>query len=83
MNIVYQKCNGCGEVNSTADNTWTRVFGAFKGAPNLAPQQQMPMQQVSGVKPAQIDLCLKCAATTTIAQLVEMTNALQPSKFVK
>lgn len=81
MNIVIQKCNECGVDNTTGDKTWTRIFGAFAGAPTISLQTLPPGQKLSEniVRPAVIDLCPTCSAKTTIAQLIALSTPKAPT----
>jgi len=76
--LTYYKCEGCGEIISAADNTWTRHLGSFSGMPSLAAPSPFPQAAVNGVRPVTIDLCANCAGKTTVAQLVAITTALTP-----
>lgn len=79
MNKTIQQCDSC-LATGAADKTWTRIFGAYAGAPNqyipqqtFPPRPQAPMP-ANAVAPKVIDLCPACAAKITVAELITLTT---------
>lgn len=86
MNKTIQVCNGCGGLNTAADTSWVRIFGAFAGSPSLfvvGEGSQIPKgasAPANAVKPLALDLCAACATTVKVSQLVELTTkAMAPA----
>jgi hypothetical protein len=80
MNITIQQCNNCGAKNDSGNTTWTRVFGAFTGAPNLS-LQTMPnsVLPANAVRPTILDFCPTCSPTMTLAKIVTMSTPVAPA----
>ena len=76
------KCDGCGATSATADNTWTRHFGAYAGAPELRQQNTFP-PSIGGAVAVAIDLCAACSTKNTLAQIVAITTTKQPPAPVR
>lgn len=67
--ILTQKCDGCGAVNTTNAQTWTRVFGVTIGK-SLQPIQVMQPRLAAQSDPRKrLDFCPDCASTVTVDKL--------------
>jgi hypothetical protein len=74
MNVLNQKCNKCGDQNTTNAPGWIRSFGIYAGAPEV---QSVPPINPAGTtfKPIAItDLCPPCISKLTLLDLVDLVT---------
>lgn len=69
MDVINQKCDGCGSVNTTGAVDWVRVFGVATGnvpGPIMAPAAN---RMFSSAPRQTMDFCRDCASKTSVAML--------------